>query len=192
MSYFDVTEDDLPTGIVVGMPEDAAMQKFPITGDLSQDNLVSFVTSVLNNEVKPTLKSEEPEDDDLEGPVKVVRGKTFDDIVVNSDHDVLLEFYAPWCGHCKALAPTYEELGTKLGDSEKLTIAKIDATANEVDYEGVNVRGFPTLYFFPASTDGSAKSALEYDGSRDLPGFVSYLKKHATHPIVEGDASDEL
>ena len=45
---------------------------------------------------------------------QVVVGKNFNDIVNDESKDVLIEFYAPWCGHCKALAPKYEELGEKV------------------------------------------------------------------------------
>lgn len=60
--------------------------------------------------LEATIKSEDPPEKN-DGPVKVVTAKTFDEIV-RSGNDVLLEFYAPWCGHCKSLAPIYEKVCT--------------------------------------------------------------------------------
>ena len=59
------------------------------------------------------VKSEEPPEDNS-GPVTVVTGKTFADIVLGGK-DVLIEFYAPWCGHCKKLAPGYEKVRPPTG-----------------------------------------------------------------------------
>ncbi len=53
---------------------------------------------------------------------QVVVGKNFDEIVNDETKDVLIEFYAPWCGHCKSLAPIYEELGEKVCGSVVLVV----------------------------------------------------------------------
>lgn len=75
--------------------------------------LESFANDVLEGTLEPYLKSE-PIPENNEEPVKVAVAKNFDEIVVNNGKDTLIEFYAPWCGHCKKLAPTYDELGEKV------------------------------------------------------------------------------
>merc|ERR1711916_290789 len=110
--------------------------------------------------------------DDHEGDVVTVVGKSFADVVHAEGKSVLVEFYAPWCGHCKKLTPIYAELATKYKDVDNLVIAKMDSTANEV--EEVQISGFPTLKFFPAGQ----KEPVDYDGSRDLDGFVAFLEKN--------------
>jgi thiol-disulfide isomerase/thioredoxin len=74
---------------------------------LTVDKIRQFLTDYMNHKLEPTLKSEEPPVD-LNEPVTVVVGKTFNDLVVNNDNDVLIEFYAPWCQYCQMLAPIWE------------------------------------------------------------------------------------
>lgn len=96
-----------------------------------------------------------------------------------------------WCGHCKSLAPEYEKLGKNFASVSSIVIAKMDATANEVDHPSVNIKGFPTILFFPATEAGQAKKVVEYDGSRDIEGFTAFLKKNAVKPFTLAAASED-
>jgi len=157
-------------------------QIYKMEEKFSVDNLDKFVNEFKDDKLKPYIKSEEvPESND--GPVKVVVGKNFDEIVNDETKDVLIEFYAPWCGHCKSLEPKFNELGEKLKDVKDVVIAKMDATANDVppQYE---VQGFPTLYWAPM---GSKNSPKKYQGGREVENFIDYIKKEATNPVELSD-----
>ncbi|XP_066490974.1 protein disulfide-isomerase A3 [Tiliqua scincoides] len=156
-------------------------EKYVMQEEFSRDGkaLERFLQDYFDGNLKKYLKSEPiPENND--GPVKVVVAENFDEIVNAEGKDVLVEFYAPWCGHCKNLEPKYKELGEKLGQDPNIIIAKMDATANDVPspYE---VRGFPTIYFAPS---GSKQSPKKYEGGREVSDFISYLKREATHPPI--------
>ncbi|XP_048338014.1 protein disulfide-isomerase A3 [Sphaerodactylus townsendi] len=156
-------------------------EKYVMQEEFSRDGKVleRFLQDYFDGNLKRYLKSEPiPENND--GPVKVVVAENFDELVNDGSKDVLVEFYAPWCGHCKNLEPKYKELAEKLSKDPNVVIAKMDATANDVPspYE---VRGFPTIYFAPA---GSKQSPKKYEGGREVSDFINYLKREATYPPV--------
>lgn len=135
--FIGVVENQLPS-ITLFNPADA-MKKFQFPHNVKEatlDHLKSFVQDFKSNKLSPFLKSEEIPADNSE-PVKIVVGKNFKDIVLNENDDVLMEYYAPWCGHCKKLAPIWDQVAADLKDVPNLVLAKMDSTANEV--EGVEV-----------------------------------------------------
>ncbi|KAI9713059.1 MAG: Protein disulfide-isomerase-like 2-2 [Bogoriella megaspora] len=162
----------------------------------------------------PTLKwfdgkSEEPEDyksgrdiDSLQGFVKDKTGLKAKTKVqppsavemltdttfgqqIGKDKDVLVAFTAPWCGHCKALAPTWESLAQTFVLEPNVTIAKVDAEAPnaKATAQEQGVKSYPTIKFFPK---GSTESQA-YEGGRSEGDFVSFLNdKAGTHRVVGG------
>ena len=86
----------------------------------------------------------------VEDNVYVLDDTNYDSFV--KQHSVsLVEFYAPWCGHCKQLAPIYEQLAEKFKDDENVLIAKMDSTANELEHTKIN--SFPTLKLYKRDTN---------------------------------------
>jgi len=115
---------------------------------LTKESVQNFLIAALDGTYQSYKKSEEiPETNDQ--PVKKVVAKNFDSIVNDPTKDVLLEIYAPWCGHCKNLEPIYIEVAKKFADTPSVTIAKFDGTANALP-ENIQVKGYPTILFFPS------------------------------------------
>ncbi|KAK7595556.1 hypothetical protein V9T40_013381 [Parthenolecanium corni] len=162
---------------------DANKQKFVMKDEFSIENLEKFMQELSEGKLSPYLKSEDVPADNS-APVKVAVAKNFDEVVANNGKDTLIEFYAPWCGHCKKLVPIYDELGEKLKD-ENVAIVKMDATANDVP-AGFDVRGFPTLYWVPKD---SKNKPVRYEGGRELDDFIKYIAAHATEELKGYDRS---
>jgi len=190
LDFFAIKEGEAPAMRMTQLGENMLKYKPEVSNlddnDEFEANVRAFVAGVNDGSIKPHLKSEDiPEDWDKEG-VKVLVGKNFADVALNKDKHVLVEFYAPWCGHCKKLIPVYDELGEKYKDSEDIVIAKMDSTANEV--EGVSIRGFPTIKLFKKGDN----EEVDYDGARDLDGFVKFLDKLDEKKEDEAAKKDEL
>jgi len=172
LEFFGITAADLPTARIVELTQ-GGMKKYKLVDKaVTADSVSKTIAEHSAGKLPADLKSEDIPADNS-SPVKVLVGKNFNDIVNKPGVDAFVEFYAPWCGHCKKLAPIWDELGEHYKGKEGLVIAKMDATANEVDE--VQVSGFPTIKFFPADSD----EVVDYDGARDLDGFIAFLEKNA-------------
>lgn len=153
-------------------------KKYVHQGEMSAAAIGKFMDDVIAGRVERRLKSE-PVPPARRDSVTVVVGKTLEAEAYTPDKDVLLEVYAPWCGHCKKLEPEYLKLAKKI-EKEELTdlikIAKIDGTANDSPVDSLEWTGFPTIYFFKAGNP----EPMTYDGERTAKGLYKYIKKHAT------------
>merc|ERR1719175_95432 len=147
-----------------------------MTEEFSVDSFRDFMEDLEAGNLEPYLKSE-PVPDNEGKPVKVAVAKNFEELVTKSSKDVLVEFYAPWCGHCKKLTPIYDELGEKMAD-ENVEIVKMDATANDVP-PSYDVKGFPTLYWVPKTS----KKPESYNGGRELDDFIKFISEKATDEL---------
>jgi len=84
----------------------------------------------------------------------------------------LVEFFAPWCGHCKRLAPIWEELATK--SKGNFNVAKVDCTVEKDLCSQTGIRGYPTLKFY---ADGKVS---DYSGARTIEAFESFVNNIKT------------
>ncbi|CDO92705.1 unnamed protein product [Kluyveromyces dobzhanskii CBS 2104] len=171
------TIKDLKYGLPQLAEEEFASLEEPLA--LAAKDITEFVENFLEGKVDPIVKSEDIPEVQEEHVFKLV-GKNHEAIVRDSEKDVLVEYYAPWCGHCKRLAPIYESMAEFVHGSEelkdKVLIAKIDATANDVP--SVEIQGFPVLYLWPA---GEKSEPIQFEGPRTAEAFLAFIKKSGTN-----------
>lgn len=172
--YIGVDASSQPTIRVIRFGSDD-VEKYRYEGKLSEltvESLGQFIDEFKTNKLKPFLKSEAvPENNN--GPVTVVVGNNWQDVVADPTKDVLVKYYAPWCGHCKTLAPIWTELGQYVEGLDDVVIAKMDSTANEV--AGVAIKSYPTLIWYPKDN----KKGVAYSGGRELNDFKEFLSANS-------------
>ena len=95
---------------------------------------------------------------------------------VDGNEFILVEFYAPWCGHCKAMKADYA-LAAKILTEERVShvLATVDATIETDLAKRFDIRGYPTLKFF-----SKGKEIEDYKGGRKKDDIVKFIRQKAT------------
>ncbi|KRZ59282.1 Protein disulfide-isomerase A6 [Trichinella nativa] len=111
----------------------------------------------------------------------------FDSMITSSDDMWLVEFYAPWCGHCKNLQPHWASAATQL--KGKVKVAAIDATVNSATAQRFGIAGFPTIKMFPAGPKRLDEDVVDYTGGRSSSDIVQWamdrLAENAPPPEIK-------
>jgi protein disulfide-isomerase A1 len=150
--------------------------KYKYTNEITNDNVNKFFEDYNSGKLSKYLKTQSVPESNDESVFTLV-GSQFHE-VIGKDKDVFVEFYAPWCGHCKKLAPEWEKLGDAFNDVDNVIIAKIDATENDTPED---IKGFPTLIFYPKGQ----KQGIKYQGDRKAEDMIEWVKTQATVDITK-------
>ncbi|XP_014470673.1 PREDICTED: thioredoxin domain-containing protein 5 isoform X2 [Dinoponera quadriceps] len=141
-------------------------------GQRSHEELKAYVSSMLAKSADKSNQKSESTDDTPHTIVSL----TADSFKHGVEKGLsFVKFFAPWCGHCKRLAPTWEQLGKKFFGNQNVNIVKVDCTL-DTSKELCNeqeVDGFPSLYLY---RDG--RKIFEYNGSRNLDDLYDFVMIH--------------
>jgi len=104
--------------------------------------------------------------------------ETFDSTVFSKqEKGWFVKFYAPWCPHCQALAPIWDQFSD---EHPEVNVGAVDCTAEAskslcIDY---NISGYPTLLYFPPVADDARKKHYEYKKNRNIDGFADFVQNY--------------
>jgi len=176
-----VNREDMP---VIYIIDRANNRRYKIPGKITSTKIENSVNKWQAGSLKPTLKkSQAPEEN--EGPIFEVVHGTWNDIVVNNEKDVLVEFYAPGCYQCEQIEPAYAEVADRVRNNKNLVLARLDSTQNEID--GVVISGTPTFKFFKR---GRKDDPIPMYGTKSAPSLLESLKNLVSYPWVEDDLDE--
>ncbi|XP_059608603.1 protein disulfide-isomerase [Phlebotomus argentipes] len=184
LEFFGMKKEEVPAVRLIHLEEDMAKYK-PEKKDLSPEYVKQFVQDFLDGKLKQHLLSQDLPDDWDKEPVKVLVSTNFDEVALDKEKDVLVEFYAPWCGHCKQLAPIFDQLGEKFKDNDKVVIAKMDATANELEH--TKISSFPTLKFYKKGDN----AVVDYNGERTLEALAKFVESGGSTPATSEEEEED-
>lgn len=97
--------------------------------------------------------------------------ENFDRLVLKSEDMWIIEFYAPWCGHCKKLAPQWEEAATEL--KGKVKVGALDATVHTLKAAQYGIEGYPSIKYFPVGKK-DPDQILDYNGGRTSNNVINW------------------
>lgn len=184
LEFFGMKREEVPAIRLIKLEEDMAKYK-PSSNEITSEVIEEFLQDFLNGKLKQHLLSQDLPEDWDKNPVKVLVSSNFDEVAFDKTKDVLVEFYAPWCGHCKQLAPIYDQLGEKFAKNEEVVIAKMDATVNEMEH--TKITSFPTLKLYKKGDN----QVVEYNGERTLEGLTKFIESSGDYGKAATEAEDE-
>lgn len=150
-----------------------------------------FVKDYFNDKLQPIVKSEPlPTEEEVKAnPVFKLVGHNHEEVLKDLEKDIFVKYYAPWCGHCKKLAPIWEDLGEIFNGNSDVLIADIDHSNNDV-VTPLDIEGYPTLVLYPANGELDEKTGLRkpvvFSGARDLESLIKFVKDEGALKVDGG------
>nr|AFK38080.1 unknown [Lotus japonicus] len=160
------------TNTVVAAFDNAMSSKYLLESKPTRSNIEEFCNKLVQGSLSTYFKSQ-PIPDNTEADIHVIVGKTFDDEILTSKNDVLLEVFSPWCFNCEEISKQVEKLAKHYKGSSNLKFAKIDGSANE--HPQLQVNDYPTLLLYRAD---DKSNPIKLSTKSSLKELAASINKH--------------
>ncbi|XP_010503804.1 PREDICTED: protein disulfide isomerase-like 1-6 [Camelina sativa] len=170
--------EDAKKTIVAAFDNNNLKSKFLLESDPSPSNIEEFCSGLAHGTVSPYYKSE-PIPENQNSSVVAVVGRTFDELVLKSQENVILEVHTPWCVNCEALSKQVEKLSKHFKGFENLVFARIDASANE--HPKLEVDDYPTILLYKTGEKENPLKLSTKSSAKEMAVFINGELKPKDH-----------
>ena len=165
-------------------------QKFrsDLDGDFSSEYLLQYIENLRTGKVQPYMKSM-PVPKNQDSIIKKVVADNYDAEMHKVKKDVVIFFYAPWCGHCKEFDPVFKKVAKKMSKTnENIVFGRMDGTANDIPYMFPPLKGFPTIFFLSAY---EKFDPIMYQGDRTYKSVKDWINRHSSIFLTEEERTGQ-
>lgn len=166
------SEDTVVTAFNYKISSKYLLESYPTPTKIEE-----FCLGILDGTLSPFYKSQSIPDNNAASILTIV-GKTFDDLILSSPKNILLEVHTPWCFSCETTSKQIEKLVKHFKGLEHLTFARIDASANE--HPKLEVNDYPTLLFYPGDDKSNPIKLPTKSSLKDLATLINKNIKSQT------------
>ncbi|KAL6584659.1 Thioredoxin-like domain [Orobanche minor] len=170
LTLFGLEESEETTVIAF---DDNFSSKYLLESDPTSRSIENFCAGILKGELKPYYKSQ-PIPENKNASILIVVGKTFDEMVLSSPQNIVLEVHTPWCIACETTSKQVQKLAKHFDGLDNLVFARVDASTNE--HPNLQVEDYPTLLFYPASN--KSKKPIKLPTKSGLKELAALINKN--------------
>ena len=156
--------------------------------EFSSEYLATYIEHLRTGRIVPYMKSL-PVPKNQESIVKKVVADNYDVEMHKVKKDVVLYFYAPWCGHCKEFDATFKKVAKKMTKTnENIVFGSMDGTSNDIPYMFPPLKGYPSVFFLSAY---EKFDPIQYQGDRSYKSVKDWINRHSSIFLTEEERTGQ-
>lgn len=180
--------EDSGNDVNIGVYTDKQKFRGNPDAEFTSEYLATFIEHLRTGRIPPFMKSL-PVPKTQDSIIKKVVSDNYDVEMHKVKKDVILYFYAPWCGHCKEFDIVFKKIAKKMmKTNENIVFGSMDGTTNDIPYMFPPIKGFPSIFFLSAY---EKFDPIQYQGDRSYKSIKDWINRHSSIFLTEEERTGQ-